>query len=384
MCPIIETVTAVANAVKIISEAGAVANGIYRVGEALNEGDLIAAVSTAATAAVGGKIPANGTIGKLVKASSEVGSAANCVFRVNAALNEGDLLKVVGDIATPIARATLPDASGERGYRMKLPDASGEPKYTMKLPDAMSLKLATIDKKDVSDQVEFHKKPAHEMQNETSKNYIPLSLKEQTEIDRTDVITQKIGSMLSTPEGIKSLIEAHPEKADYFKSVLNAVDTLNDPQATPLEKERASQRIDSLKGTIFELATKDALSETGLSVEEKQRTVDGETGGTRPDVIAKNDTDEPISVFGIIVNPGEVISVECKCGQKTYLETQLRNHIPNQLSGHEGHSVLLTTSDIKDVTPGLAENICTKYDTTLSTIEVSACDVKAAIKGVSL
>lgn len=148
MCPVIETVTAVVNAVKIISEVGSVANGVYRVGEALNKGDLLAVVGNIAATAVDGKIPTDGAVGKIVKASSELGSAANCVFRVNAALNEGDLLKVVDGIATPITRVALPDASGETRYKAKLPDASGEPRYSVKLPDAMSLKPPVVGKKD--------------------------------------------------------------------------------------------------------------------------------------------------------------------------------------------------------------------------------------------
>lgn len=140
MCPVIETAAAIVNAVNIMSEVGAVANGVYRVGEALNEGDLLAVVGNIAATAVGGKLPAVGTIGEIVRASSELGSAANCMFRVGAALNEGDLLKVVNGIATPITRVALPDASGRPHYTMKLPDASGNPGYSMKLPDAMSLK----------------------------------------------------------------------------------------------------------------------------------------------------------------------------------------------------------------------------------------------------
>lgn len=120
-----------------------------------------------------------------------------------------------------------------------------------------------------------------------------------------------------------------------------------------------------------------------LDVEPQQRVVEGESGGTRPDVIAKNNTDKPITVFGVTIQPGETISVECKCGGTAYMTNQLNNHIPNQLSGQEGTKILLTTSDIKDTESGLADSVCEKYGATLVITDVSVSDVEKAIKEVA-
>lgn len=133
----------------------------------------------------------------------------------------------------------------------------------------------------------------------------------------------------------------------------------------------------------MEVAVKDVLAEAGFDVEAQQRVVEGEIGGTRPDVVAVNNTDHPIEVFGTTIQPGETLSVECKCGGSAYMTNQLNNHIPNQLSGQEGTKVLLTTSDINGAPDGLAASVCGKYGARLIALEVSVATVEKAIKEVA-
>lgn len=194
--------------------------------------------------------------------------------------------------------------------------------------------------------------------------------------------TKAVEDILKKPEKIKELMDKYPEKAEYFKKLLRAVEILNDENATAVEKNKASDDIQKYKGTLLELAAKCVLAEKGLTVEDKQRNVEGENGATRPDVIAKNNTDKTIRVFGCDVPPGGTISVECKCGRAPYLADELRNHIPNQLSGHEECSVLLTTSDIREVNQDKVNEVCGKNDTTLCVVNVSAREVENAIKEV--
>lgn len=201
-------------------------------------------------------------------------------------------------------------------------------------------------------------------------------------VENPDPIAEKIARSIGTPEGIKELIEKHPEKAELWKSQLEALETLNDPDASPAEIRSAQAKLSNLKGQIMEVAVKDALAEAGFDVESKQRVVDGESGGTRPDVIAVNNTDHPIEVFGTTIQPGETISVECKCGGSSYMTNQLNNHIPNQLSGQEGTKVLLTTSDVNGAPDGLAASVCNKYGAKLVALDVSVSDVEKAIKEV--
>ncbi len=203
------------------------------------------------------------------------------------------------------------------------------------------------------------------------------------DLDKSDPLVKEIEESVGTPEGIRKLIERHPEKAELWKKQLEALETLNDPNASPTEIRSAQSKLSNLKGQLLETAVKDAMADAGLNVEAKQKVVEGESGGTRPDVIAKNDTDQPIEALGTTVQPGETISVECKCGGSAYMEDQLNSHIPNQLSGQEGSKVLLTTSDIKDVQPGLAESVCDKYDAKLITLDESVADVEDAIKEVA-
>lgn len=198
-----------------------------------------------------------------------------------------------------------------------------------------------------------------------------------------DSVMEQIEKSIGTVEGIKELMARHPEKLELWKSQLEALETLNDPEATPAEIRSAQAKLSILKGQILETAVKDALSDAGLDVESQQRVVEGESGGTRPDVIAKNNTDKPIVVLGETIQPGETLCIECKCGGTAYMTNQLLNHIPNQLSGQPGTKILLTTSDINNVTPGLAENVCSTYGAKLKVPNVSVADVEAAIKEVA-
>lgn len=205
---------------------------------------------------------------------------------------------------------------------------------------------------------------------------------EDEKVDTTDPLLNEIEKKIGTAEGLAELAENHPEKQELWDKLRDALDTINNPDASPAEIKSAQGKISSIKGQILEIAAKDGLSEAGLDVEGAQRTIKGESGDTKPDIIAHNNTDKPIEVFGITIQPGESISVECKCGSQGYLNSQLENHIPNQLSGHEGASVLLTTSDIKETTPGLAAQVCEKYGTKLVAPDVSVKQVDHAIKEV--
>lgn len=205
----------------------------------------------------------------------------------------------------------------------------------------------------------------------------------EANIEENDPVAEKIAKKMSTPEGIKELMENHPEKAELWGNQLEALETLNDPDASPVEIRSAQAKLSILKGQIMEVTAKDALMNVGFDVEAQQRVVEGESGGTRPDVIAVNNTDQPIEVFGVSIQPEETLSIECKCGGTSYMTNQLNTHIPNQLSGQEGTKVLLTTSDIKGAPDGLATSVCNRYDANLVALDVSVYSVEKAIKEVA-
>ena len=202
-------------------------------------------------------------------------------------------------------------------------------------------------------------------------------------IEKPDPVLEKIAKSIGTPEGIKTLIENHPEKAELWNSQLEVLDILNDPDASPTEIRSAQAKLSILKGQLLETAVKDTLVDVGFEVEMQQRVMKGESGGTRPDVIAKNNTDHPIEVLGVTIQPGETLCVECKCGGSLYMTNQLNDHIPNQLSGQEGTKMLLTTLDIKETPTGLADHVCEKYGANRVVLDVSVNDVENAIKEVS-
>ncbi len=212
---------------------------------------------------------------------------------------------------------------------------------------------------------------------------VPESDNSEANIEESDPVAEKIAKKMSTPEGIKELMESHPEKAELWGNQLEALETLNDPDASPVEIRSAQAKLSILKGQIMEVTAKDALMNVGFDVEAQQRVVEGESGGTRPDVIAVNNTDQPIEVFGVSIQPEETLSIECKCGGTSYMTNQLNTHIPNQLSGQEGTKVLLTTSDIKGAPDGLAARVCNRYDANLVALDVSVYSVEKAIKEVA-
>jgi len=202
--------------------------------------------------------------------------------------------------------------------------------------------------------------------------------------------TDKIKQKLNSPESIEEMMEHHPEKKEIWIQWIKDTNTVADSNASPFERMNAAEKLSAqakgkmnhLQGQIFETALKDLLADKGLDVEEKQRLMEGENGGTRPDAIAQNNTNKPVTALGITVEPGQMISIECKCGSSSYINHQLHDHIPNQLSGQEGIRVLLTTSDINDVSKSLAEDVCNKYDAKLVIIDISAAKIKSAIMGV--
>lgn len=233
------------------------------------------------------------------------------------------------------------------------------------------------------DNDESEDQPTGDKETQGDHDEAEIDASESKDIDEKDPVSEKVANSISTPEGIKELISKHPEKADLWNSQLEALETLNDPEASPAEIRSAQAKLSILKGQLMEVAVKDALSEAGFDVESKQRVVEGESGGTRPDVVAVNNTDHPIKVFGVTIQPGETLSVECKCGGSAYMTNQLINHIPNQLSGQEGTKVLLTTSDVNETPDGLANEVCDKYDATLMALNTSVSDVENAIKEVA-
>lgn len=202
----------------------------------------------------------------------------------------------------------------------------------------------------------------------------------ETKLERKNKLSENITRKIGTVDGIKELIEKHPEK---FDSALKAINTLNDSNVSDAEVKSAQSKLSNLKGQMLEIALKDELKNLGFDVEAKQRTVEGENGATKPDVIAVNNTDYPIVVGDITVEPGETISFECKCGGALYMKNQLKYHISNQLSGHEGIKVLISTSDINDVSRDLVEKVCIKYNANLLVLDVSVSVVETAIKEVA-
>lgn len=222
-----------------------------------------------------------------------------------------------------------------------------------------------------------------QMDNKNSMDETKSDNSNEFDIEKTDPVLEKMEKSIGTPEGIKTLIENHPEKAELWNRQLEVLDTLNDPDASPAEIRSAQAKLSILKGQLLETAVKDVLVDVGFEVEAQQRVVEGESGGTRPDAIAKNNTDRPIEVFGVTIQPGETLCVECKCGGSSYMANQLNDHIPNQLSGQEGTKILLTTSDIKETPTGLANHVCEKYGANLVVLDASVNDVENAIKEVS-
>lgn len=242
--------------------------------------------------------------------------------------------------------------------------------------------LAFLEKENTMEKKNLFEKSDKTVSEITKEKEHP-SDKSESEIDKKDKMLEDIKEKIGTTEGLKELMERNPEKVELWKKWLETIKVLEDPDASPAEIRNAILKLSKLKGEILETAVKDTFKDAGLDVEAMQRIVEGEEGGTKPDIIAKNNTDSVIIVLGETIQQGETICVECKCGRANYIESQLIDHIPNQLSGQIGTKILLTTSDVNDVERGLAENVCETYGAKLKSLDVSVADIEAAIKEVA-
>jgi hypothetical protein len=334
---------------------------------------------------------------KVVKAAREL--KKNEVGKLPDEIDELDLLDAALEIAEVTTGGEVSSVEVSTEGAEALPDEIGEGKGKLTVDDVKDLPDEIGDTIDIPKGVRADRESkagVNDFQAGTESNNVKSDDKKsdiqaeknecqdskESNVEKKDPLAEKIEKTLGTPEGIKNLIERHPEKAESWKSQLEALDTLNDPDATDTEKRSAQAKLQNLKGQLLETAVKDALSDAGFDVESQQRVVEGEKGGTRPDVIAKNNTDHPIEVFGTTLQPGETLSVECKCGGEHYLNHELGDHIPNQLSGQVGTKILLTTSDIKGKPYELANSVCDSYGAKLVAVDVKAADVENAIKEV--
>lgn len=189
-----------------------------------------------------------------------------------------------------------------------------------------------------------------------------------------DPLVDRVSELIGKSQGMKEIYDAYPDKQSLWSEKLNIID---DPHSSSLEVLGAER---TLKGQLLEYATRKTLSEKGFDVEEHQYLVKGDMGDVKPDVVATNNTDHSIGAFGYTIKPGGKISVECKCGNKEYIKSEFREHLPKQLAGMEGSRVLITTSDVRDISDNYAENVCKQYDTRLVPTNISVADVAKAIK----
>ncbi len=212
---------------------------------------------------------------------------------------------------------------------------------------------------------------------------ITKEINEKTLENSEMMFIKAVKERIGTAEGIKDLLERYPEKADLWNKQLDSIKRLQTDEISDFEARSIQSQMSNLKGQLMETSVKDVLSEIGFSVEEKQRVISGEIGGTKPDVVGINNTDDVIKFLGIDVQPGEIVSGECKCGSSSYIFNELLKHIPNQLSGQEGNRFLFATSDIEKVSSDLLNKVCSEYGTKLVNVKINVTDVENAIMEVA-
>ena len=92
---------------------------------------------------------------------------------------------------------------------------------------------------------------------------------------------------------------------------------------------------------------KDSLKNKFESVEDSQRIVSTPEGDTKPDIVLVN-AHESIIIGKTVVNKGDDLFVEVKCGDASYIRNEMK-HILKQVLGHEGKSVVIVTKDYYNI-----------------------------------
>lgn len=106
-----------------------------------------------------------------------------------------------------------------------------------------------------------------DLSNRFNSKMFPEELKDKTRIESHYPIKNNIEKSLSTSNGIKKLIELHPEKSELWEKKINSINTLRDIEASPIEKRFALNNLSQLKGQLMEYSVKDEFKKAGFTVE---------------------------------------------------------------------------------------------------------------------
>lgn len=144
-------------------------------------------------------------------------------------------------------------------------------------------------------------------------------------------------------EGINKVRDNYPNVDRKLLEIGNDIDNAQ----SPMDLQRQMSRIGKYKGTIAECMLKDSLKNKFESVEDSQRIVSTPEGDTKPDIVLVN-ANESIIIGKTVVNKGDDLFVEVKCGDASYIRNEMK-HILKQVLGHEGKSVVIVTKDYYNI-----------------------------------
>lgn len=193
--------------------------------------------------------------------------------------------------------------------------------------------------------------------------------------EKTDLDVSQLAKSIGTLEGIKDLIENHPEKEGLKISIKEIVDSLNIDYFSSLKM----RQLNTIKYQLMEIAMNGILKELNCIAHVQKKDLKEEGDGTCLDIIVENNTNNQIEVFGEVIKPCKTLYLECLCGRASYLRKQLYKHIPQKLSNQEEDKLLLMTSDIKDISPGLVNDVCERYRAKLIILNVSDSNINGVI-----
>ncbi|NNU78350.1 hypothetical protein [Clostridium estertheticum] len=149
--------------------------------------------------------------------------------------------------------------------------------------------------------------------------------------------------------GSLSSIEKIRAENPNVEKVLSDSENILKNTTSDLEIQKVDKNLEKYKGTIFENQLKESLKDNFEELDAKQKLVETEFGGTKPDIVLR-DAKKDMKISDLEIKKGDDLFIEAKCGSSEYIRSEM-GHILKQVEGHEDNSLVIVTKDYERISP---------------------------------